>query len=110
MGRSPLRGDPALVKALARAHRWRGLIENGTYATVRDMTKAERVNETYVCRVLRLTLLSPDLVEAILDGREPRGLKLPLLMQGVAMEWERQRYCYSGPTSTETRVAKAPSQ
>ena len=105
----PTRGDPALVKALARAHRWRGLIENGTYATVRDMTKAEKVNETYVCRVLRLTLLSPDLVEAILDGQEPQGLKLPLLMQGVAVEWERQHSCDFGPASTGRTATKAPS-
>ena len=53
-------------------------------------TTSELFTGDYVCRVLRLTLLSPDLVEAILDGQEPQGLKLPLLMQGVAVEWERQ--------------------
>lgn len=84
------RGDPALVKALARAHRWRGLLEGGIYATVRDMAKAEKVNETYICRVLRLTMLAPDMVEAILDGRQPEEVTLPTLMQGVAVVWGNQ--------------------
>jgi ParB-like chromosome segregation protein Spo0J len=86
----PTRGDPTLVKALARAHRWRGLLEDGTYATVRDMAKAEKLGETYICRVLRLTLLAPDLVEAILSGSEPDGIKLPALLLGVPVEWDRQ--------------------
>jgi hypothetical protein len=89
-GAIPLCGDPTLVKALARAHRWRGQLENGTYATVRDMANAEKVNETYICRVLRLTLLAPDIVEDILEGRQAAGLRLPMLMQGVPVEWDRQ--------------------
>ena len=86
-GPIPTRGDPALVKALARAHRWRGLLEGGIYATVRDMAKVEKVNETYICRALRLTLLAPDMVQAILDGRQPEGMTLSGLMAGVAVQW-----------------------
>ena len=85
------RGDPALVKALARAHRWRRVLEAGEHGTVRELAKAERVNETYISRALRLTLLAPDMVEAILDGRQPEGMTLPGLMEGVAVEWEGQR-------------------
>ncbi len=55
--------------------------------TVRELVKAEKVNETYISRALRLTLLAPDMVEAILDGRQAEGMMLPALMQGVAVEW-----------------------
>jgi hypothetical protein len=80
------------VKALARAHRWRRMLEAGEFGTVRELAKAERVNETYICRVLRLTLLAPDIVEAILDGRQGSEITLPWLMEGVAVGWEGQYY------------------
>jgi len=83
-------GDPTLVKALARAHRWRRMLEAGEHGTARELANAERVNETYICRALRLTLLAPDMVEAILDGRQPEGMTLPALMAGVAVEWGEQ--------------------
>jgi len=60
-----IRGDPALVKALARAHRWHRMLEAGEHGTARELAKAERVYETYICRPLRLTLLALDMVEAI---------------------------------------------
>ncbi len=88
-GPIPTRGDPALVKALARAHRWRRMLEAGEHGTVRELAKAEKVNETYISRALRLTLLAPDTVEAILYGRQPEGMTLPGLMEGVAVEWGR---------------------
>jgi hypothetical protein len=61
--------DRALVKAIARAFRWREMLENGKYSTVRDIAESEKINESYVRRVLRLTLLAPEIVEAILGGR-----------------------------------------
>jgi hypothetical protein len=63
------RGDPALVKALARGFRWRRMLEEGRYGSIRELARAENVNRTYVGRLLNLTLLAPDLVDAILDGR-----------------------------------------
>lgn len=60
-----------MVKALARAFRWRELLENGEYSTIREIAAAEKINESYVSRVLRLTLLAPPVVEAILAGRQP---------------------------------------
>ena len=75
-----------MVKALARAFRWRG---HG--ATLEDLARAKGVNATYVSRVLRLTLLAPDIVEAILDGRQPAELQLDDLLEAFPVEWEGQR-------------------
>ena len=79
--------DNAMVKALARAFRWRDLLENGAYATVGEIAAAENINPSYVGRVLRLTLLAPDIVEAILDGRQPAEMTLAVLMRPFAVEW-----------------------
>ena len=68
--------DNAMVKAIARAFRWREMLENGTHATIGEIAVAEKINEAYVGRVLRLTLLAPDLVEAILTGRQPAQVTL----------------------------------
>lgn len=86
------RGDPALIKALARAFRWRRMLETGTASSVSDIARQEKVTTSYVSRVLRLTLLAPDIVEAILEGRQPPGMTLPTLMQPFPMEWERQQF------------------
>src|SRR6202007_2465109 len=58
--------DSAMIKAIARAFRWREMLENGTHATIAEIASAEKINESYVGRVLRLTLLAPDIVEALL--------------------------------------------
>jgi hypothetical protein len=63
----------------------------GAFATVEEIATAEKINASYVGRLLRLTLLAPDIVEAILDGRQPPGLTLAALMEAVAVGWERQR-------------------
>ncbi len=86
----PARVDVALVKALARAFRWRRMLEDGSYCTIKELVAAEKINASYLCRVLRLTLLAPEMVEAILDGRQPDGMTLPGLMEGVAVEWGAQ--------------------
>jgi hypothetical protein len=70
------RGDPALVKALARAHRWQRLLEGGRYRSLRDLAAAEGVDRGYVGRLLQLTLLAPDIIGAMLDGRQPEALEL----------------------------------
>lgn len=81
----------AMVKAIARAFRWREMLENGSYPTIREIAAAEKINESYVGRVLRLTLLAPDVVEAILGGRQPAELQLDSLMKRFPVEWEAQR-------------------
>ena len=87
----PMRGDPALVKALARGFRWRRMLEEGRYASISEMAKAEGVERGYLGSLLRLTLLAPEMVDAILDGRQPEGVTLPRLLEGVPTIWEGQR-------------------
>ena len=87
---TPSRVDNTLVKAIVRAHRWRDMMESGDYATVRDLAKAEAINESYLGRVLRLTLLAPKIVEAILEGKQPATLELDDLMQLFPVEWDKQ--------------------
>ena len=86
----PPRVNNTLVKAIVRAHRWRDKLETGNYATVRDLAKAEAIDEVYLGRVLRLTLLSPTLIEAILEGRQPATLELDDLLRQFPVEWDRQ--------------------
>jgi hypothetical protein len=81
--------DSALVKALARAHRWQRMLESGECGTLAEMADAERISRSYVSRVLRLTLLAPDIVERILDGRPTAGL--PQLLRPFPVDWEAQR-------------------
>ena len=83
----PVTGDPALIKALARGFRWRRMLEEGRYASISEMAKAEGVERGYVGSLLRLTLLAPDMVEAILDGRQPEGVTLPGLLEAVPVGW-----------------------
>ena len=83
--------DNAMVKAIARAFRWREMLESGEYATIREIASAEKINETYVGRVLRLTLLAPEVVEAILGGRQPAGLQLDFLLRRFPVGWREQR-------------------
>jgi hypothetical protein len=85
------RVDSAMIKAIARAFRWREMLENGAYGTIREIATAENINESYVGRVLRLTLLAPDIVETILGGRQPESITLPSLMKPLPVEWAAQR-------------------
>ena len=80
-----------MVKALARAFRWRRMLETGVVATVTEIAARERINASYVSRVLRLTLLAPEIVEAILDGRQSAKVTLPKLIGPSPVEWSEQR-------------------
>ena len=84
--------DSALVKALARGHRWQRLLESGECASITELAAAEKIDRSYLCRVLRLTLLAPEIVEGILDGRQPEGVTLPALMKGFPVEWDCQSF------------------
>lgn len=83
--------DDTLLKALARAHRWKRMLESGQVASLNELSEAEKINPSYLTRIYRLTLLAPDIVEAILDGRQPRTLQLADLMDDMPVEWHRQR-------------------
>jgi hypothetical protein len=86
--------DDTLLKALARAHRWKRMLESGQVASLNELSEAEKINPSYLTRIYRLTLLAPDIVEAILDGRQPRTLQLADLMDDMPVEWHRQRERY----------------
>ena len=81
------RVDSALLKALARGFRWRKLLETGHFATIQEIAEAENINPSYISRLLRMTLLAPEIVEAILAGTQPAGLTRAKAMQPFPMEW-----------------------
>ncbi len=86
--------NDTLLKALARAHRWKRMLESGQVRSLNELAEAERISPSYLTRIYRLTLLAPDIVEAILDGRQPRTLQLADLMDDLPVEWERQREAF----------------
>ena len=89
------RRDDTLLKALARAHRWRRRIESGQAKSITDLAEQEGVTDAYVCRLLPLTCLAPDVVEAILDGRQPKGLRLAEMLGNGPLGWGEQRANWS---------------
>jgi hypothetical protein len=89
--------DTALVKAVVRAHRWRQMLESGEYASSAELAKAEKVNDSYLSRILRLTLIAPDLVEAILAGRQPNRLQLDDLLKPLPAAWALQHSALFNP-------------
>ncbi len=86
----PRKTDNTLVKALARAFRWKRMLESGEFATIAELAEREGIAPSYMTRVLRLTLLAPDIVEAILDGRQGPEVTLGRLLDGFPVEWQRQ--------------------
>jgi hypothetical protein len=96
-----VRSDPALVKALARAFRWQRLLDEGRYGSISEMARAERIERGFLGRVLRLALLAPDLVEAVLNGTQGSGLSLPALLDGVPVIWGEQSHA-----RTETELSR----
>ena len=93
--------DPALLKALGRAFRWKRLLDDGTYASVSDIARAEKLDRTYVGDVLRLTLLAPEIVVAILEGTQGEGVTLPSLLKAWPIEWTNQQRA-TGTAGSET--------
>lgn len=86
----PRRTDSTLVKALARAFRWKRMLESGEYATIAEMAEREGIAPSYVTRVLRLNLLAPEIVEAILDGKQGPEVTLQRVLEPFSMEWMEQ--------------------
>lgn len=86
----PVHGDPALIKALARGFRWRRMLEDGRYASISEMAAAEKVERGYLGSLLRLTLLAPDMVEAILDGG-PDPIDPSIIGAKIPLDWNSQR-------------------
>jgi hypothetical protein len=87
---SPTGDNAALVRALARAYRWQWMLESGSYGSITELAEAERVNRSYLCRVLRLTLLAPEIVHAMSNGSSAT-LPVAQVLQPFEVEWNQQR-------------------
>ena len=87
----PRNVDDTLVKALARAFRWKRMLESGEFGTISDLAQHERIAAPYLTRVFRLAFLAPEVVEAILDGRQPPNLSLEVLRDQLPVDWLEQR-------------------
>jgi hypothetical protein len=83
--------DSTLVKALARAFRWKKMLESGQFTTITELAEHENLALTYMTRVLRLSLLAPDIVEMILEGMQPPEMTLATMLEPFPVEWERRR-------------------
>lgn len=92
----PRKIDSALVKALARAFRWKRMLESGEYATITELAEREGIGSSYVTRVLRLTLLAPDIVEAILEGKQGPEVTLARVLEPFPGEWREQVEIFDG--------------
>ena len=88
--KQPRRTDNTLVKALARAFRWKRMLESGEFATIAELAEREGIAPSYMTRVLRLTLLAPDIVETILDGKQRPLVTLVRVMEPFPVEWNDQ--------------------
>ena len=97
------RVDNVLLKALARAFRWQKLLDNGTYSTIKEIAAKEKIDSSYVGDMLRLTLLAPDIIEMILDGRQPPTLQFEALRKSLPIVWDEQR------RATRTEGGDAPA-
>lgn len=84
--------DETMVRTLVKAHQWRRRIERGAAKSITDLAGQEGVTDAYVCRLLPLTCLAPDIVEQILDGRQPKDLRLGKLLGCILPAWHEQRH------------------
>ena len=82
--------DNTMIKVIARGFRWQRLLYDETYATIEDLAAAEKINPSYVSRILRLAYLSPKVVQAILDGSHPAWLTMRDLLDPFPMDWREQ--------------------
>jgi hypothetical protein len=85
------RQDEKLIRALARAHRWKRLLDGGSYRSAGELAEAEGLTRSFVNRLLRLTLLASDIQEAILDGKQPEVMQLVELTRAMPSGWGEQR-------------------
>lgn len=94
--------DNTLLKALARAFRWKRMLESGEFATIRELAEREGVTPSFLTRILRLTLLAPEIVTAVLDGTQCADLNLKTAMQHFPGEWTAQVSKFNGRDALES--------
>lgn len=100
----PRKTDNTLVKALARAFRWKRMLESGEFASISELAEKERIAFTYMARVLRLTLLAPDIVEAILNGKQGPEVTLARVLEPFPSDWGQQLATTHGLLGKLSRV------
>ena len=88
--------DSTIIKAMARAFRWKRMLESGEFTTMAELAEREGITPSYMTRVLRLSLLAPDIVEAILDGRQGAEVELAQLLEPFPASWSEQKTMFSG--------------
>ncbi|MSU91994.1 hypothetical protein GE300_20780 [Rhodobacteraceae bacterium 2CG4] len=90
------KADNTLVKALARAFRWKRMLESGEFATIAELAEREGIATSYMTRILRLTQLEPGIIEAVLDGRQNDAVTLARLMDPFPISWIEQKNIFFG--------------
>ena len=90
----PRRIDHELIRALARARSWMGMLQQGEYADTAEIAQHHDLSEPHVRRLLRFAYLAPDIVEAIVEGRQPRTLTVKLLLRGIPLDWSDQHAAF----------------
>ncbi len=103
----PRRTDSTIIKALARAFRWKRMLESGDFATIAELAEREGIAFTYMARVLRLTLLAPHVIEAILNGNQGPGVTLARVLEPFPLSWTMQMNEFSGQNRRAHRSANA---
>ena len=94
---APTNIDDTLVRTLIKAHRWRRRLETGKAKSITDLAEQEKMTIAYVAKLWPLTCLAPDIVAAILDGRQPRGLSVNRMLQNIPEPWDEQRRLWEFP-------------
>lgn len=104
--KQPHRTDSTLVKALARAHRWQRMLNSGDFATITELAEREGLTPSFLTRILRLTLLAPEIVTAVLDGTQFADLTLKTAMQHFPGEWTAQVSKFNGREVVESGLSQ----
>lgn len=97
----PRRTDNTLVKALARAFRWKRMLESGEFASISELAEREGIAFTYMARLMRLSLLAPEIVDAIMEGRQPESVTLANMMDPFPLDWKEQRIRFLQPGTSD---------
>lgn len=97
----PRRTDNTLVKALARAFRWKRMLESGEFASISELAEREGIAFTYMARLMRLSLLAPEIVDAIMEGRQPESVTLANMMDPFPLDWKEQRIRFLQPGKSD---------
>jgi len=97
----PRRTDNTLVKALARAFRWKRMLDSGEFASISELAEREGIAFTYMARLMRLSLMAPKIVDAIMEGRQPQSVTLANMMDPFPLDWKEQRIRFLQPGTSD---------